>query len=99
MGKTLDELDIKYSLQTGPQGGYLPYPIYLDPELFVVGWRGPVDEGDKLIGFQRGSKQSLVLHIKDFAADPTKAEGLTPVFSNGSGFYSIDFTADRVTVH
>lgn len=96
-GKSLDDLDIRYSLQPATMDTRLPYPIHLDPELFVVGWRGPADEGDKLIGFQRGNTQRLVLHIKDFIEDPTKAKGLAPVFSNGDGFYSLDLVIASVS--
>lgn len=91
-GKTLAELDIRYCLDL--EGNF--YPIHLDADLFVTGWRGPVEEGDKLIGFQRGSTQHIDLHTKDFVADPTSAVGLSPVFSDGDTFYAIDATIEAV---
>lgn len=94
--------NIRYSLQPGQVGRKYdddydpmlpkPYPIHLSDAL--------IDQfsADKLIGFQRGEFQSIVLHTYDFEESPQKAIGLVPVFSDGDKFYAFPSAIASVTV-
>lgn len=57
-----------------------PYPYHIEPDGKVARqdfWRGSPAQ---LLGFQRGSENTLVLTVKEFEADPEKCIGLCPVF-------------------
>lgn len=94
-----------YSLQPGQPGQgmdynvnmALPYPILLEEGLTAPpGSRGVVSAGDKLIGFQRGDAQTLVLTTEQFEENPGQALGLVPVFSDGA-FYALNVPVTKIT--
>lgn len=93
-----------YTLQPGQPGEGmeynvhkpLPYPIFLDSDLRVDRKTSVPEVGDKLIGFQKFQKvQKIRLHIEEFLMDPSMAEGMFPVFSDGEGFYSVEVPITR----
>ena len=96
-----------------PSGRYdvnipLPYPYHLivpgnvdrlvalavDRQDF---WRG---DPAKLIGFQRGDAQEVVLWPGDFVANPESAVGLRPVFLTAAGdMYALAVPVDSVSTY
>ena len=75
----------------------LPYPIHLEEDLTASARsRSAVSAGDKLIGFQRGDVQTLVLTTEEFEENPGRAVGLVPVFSDGE-FYSLTVPVTQIT--
>ncbi|MBO9556730.1 hypothetical protein [Cellulomonas sp.] len=87
----------------------LPYPFHVDVATGdCTRGRGTAEAGDdptgttpwRLLGFQRGDVQELVLTLRDFAADPQSAVGLVPVFLNWrGGVFSLAVPITNVTVH
>ena len=83
----------------------LPNPFKIDTEtLDCVGWRGtPASTGEsapwRLIGFQAGDANKLVLTARDFVADPDSAFGLVPVFSDGEAFFTVSEAIREVDVY
>jgi hypothetical protein len=96
-----------------PSGAYdvntpLPYPYHLivpgevdkfdplavDRQDF---WQG---DPERLVGFQRGDVQEVVLWPGDFVADPESAVGLRPVFTTTDGdMFTITNPIDSVSTH
>lgn len=65
--------------------GETPYPWQLASDGTVLNqhlWRG---DPYRLVGFQRGATQRLVLHWEAFVKDPSSAVGLVPVMVSGRG--------------
>lgn len=70
-----------------PETGALPYPIHIDLETGEVQqqsfWRGSLT---RVLGFQADPEvQRVDLWFEDFAADPSKAEGMLIVGRGDKG--------------
>lgn len=72
----------------------LPYPFHIDAKtLKCTRGRGTQDLGEdptgvtpwRLLGFQRGDVQELVLTAREFVANPSLSVGLVPVFIDWRG--------------
>lgn len=95
---------IEFSLQPGQAGEGmhynvrkpLPDPIHVD-QMLACTWG---DQGmGKLLGFQEGDVQTVVLHVEDFKEDPQKAVGLHPVFLDRTGMFNLDVPLTDVSDH
>lgn len=75
----------------------LPYPMRLDTDGWLKDNFSPGDPDWKLIGFQEGDEQTVVLLVDEFVADVQRAVGLVPVFSDGRGFFSLSDPVTNVT--
>lgn len=90
----------KYLIQQEAQRQYgfvQPYPIDVD-ETGLVGVAAGWLDAHRLIGFQEGDEQSVVLHWNEFVEDPTKAIGLIPVFAGGGTIFAYAIPVQVVTV-
>ena len=65
--------------------GRKPFPLVIDGE------NNEQLQGDRLIGFQAGDVQTVVLHIEEFRTAPQLAVGLVPVLAraDGGGLYAL----------
>ena len=73
--------------QSAPVTQPQPWPIALSEDLDVESGLGP-DDGARLVGFQEGDVQHVVLTAGEFRTDPAAAVGLVPVFSDGRGMFA-----------
>lgn len=78
----------------------LPYPFHIEDDGSVARqdfWRG---DPAKLVGFQRGNVQRVVLTVEDWiAGDADAAVGLKPVFVDSDGdLWNDDRPVQTVTV-
>lgn len=76
----------------------LPYPFHIDANTGdCIRGRGTVDLGDardykrpwRLLGFQSGDVQTVVLTFDQFVARPQLAVGLRPVFVDHEDIFSL----------
>lgn len=79
----------------------LPYPFHIDTETGDVGrqefWRG---QPRRLIGFQRGDVQYVVLTRQDWVLNPHSAVGLRPVFvDDDGGMWSHTGEITEISIH
>jgi len=59
--------------------GRRPYPFLVDEH------NDEGLEGNRLVGFQVGDVQTIVLHIEEWRKEPGRAVGLVPVFAAVGG--------------
>lgn len=86
----------------------VPYPFHIDAGTGAcTRGRGTSDLGEapegspwRLIGFQSGDIQELVLGFADFTQDPSRAVGLVPVFTDAEvGIFALREPVTDVTDH
>lgn len=85
----------------------LPYPFHIDATTGdCTRGRGTTDQDEatngrpwRLIGFQAGDVQELVLTLVDFASDPQAAYGLVPVFVDGKSPFALGVPVIDVIDH
>lgn len=101
------------TLQPGQPGeglGYnvrkpLPYPLFVDrdgytenvPGFALAGRAGRREDLPKLIGFQEGEVQTVVLFREDFLVDPSAAVGLCPVFAAEGSMFALTVPITEAT--